>query len=358
VTPVGSRVINLRSDTQTLPTPAMRVAMARAELGDDTYREDPTVRELEALVAERLGMEAALLLLSGTMANLVALLTHCRRSDEIFLDARAHLLLNEAGGLGGVAGVVPTVVASNRGHVLPDALEGAIRSERVQQPRPRLVWIENTHNRAGGTVLDGAGVAAIVAVAQRQRLLVHVDGARLFNAARALRVEPPTLLDGVDSVYVDLTKGLACPLGALLAGSTTFVEEARRNRQLVGGGMRQAGVIAACGLVALRELVERLDDDHARARRLAERLAEIEGIELDVADVETNLVFVGVGQLAAPETVAAALAEEGVLVSTAPGEIRLVTHLGIDDEAAAFAADACARVAQRLRRPSSAGVAA
>jgi len=343
-------VVNLRSDTQTLPTPEMREAMLRSKLGDDTYREDPTVFELEERAAERLGAEAAMLLLSGTMANLVALMTHCRPSDAVFLDDRAHVLLNEAGGLSGVAGAVPTVVASNRGHLKPSALDQAIREPRVQQPRPRLVWLENTHNRAGGTVLEADGVQAIVRIAQQHGLRTHMDGARLFNASTALGVAPSNLLSGVDSVYVDLTKGLCCPLGALLAGSAAFIEEARRNRQVLGGGMRQAGVIAACGIVALSGLVERLGEDHVRARRLAGGLATINGIRVTPAIVETNIVFADVASVGGPARFTDRLADEGVLVSSAPPDlIRFVTHRDVDDAEIEHAIEACRRAADALR---------
>jgi threonine aldolase len=347
-------MINLRSDTQTLPTLEMRAAMASAEVGDDTYREDPTVRALEDLGAERLGMEASLLVLSGTMANLVALMTHCRRGDEVFLDASAHVLINEAGGLGGIAGVVPTVVSSRRGHLDPAALSLAMREFRLQHPRPRLVWEENTHNRAGGTVLAAADTDEIVRVARDHALRIHVDGARLFNAAVALGVEPQRLLLGIDSAYVDLTKGLGCPLGALLAGSHEFIDEARRRRQELGGGMRQAGVIAACGLIALRTLVDRLAEDHERAARLARGLAGIEGFDVDDSQVDTNIVFAEVGAIGGAVRVATALADKGILVSSAPPNmIRLVTHMGVDDAAIADTIDGCGQVSRSLLRSAN-----
>lgn len=342
-------VINLRSDTQTLPTPRMRRAMAEAELGDETYGEDPTVRRLEALAAERLGAEAALLVISGTMANLVALLTHCRPGDEFFVDREAHVLWYESGGFASVAGVAPTVVESRRGHILADALEAAIRPANVHHPRARLVWLENTHNRGGGSVMPLADQRAVEDVARRHGLAVHLDGARLFNAAAAQGLPADELARDVDTLIVDLTKGLSCPLGALLLGRRDLIDAARFHKRRLGGGMRQAGVIAACGIVALEELVERLPEDHLRARALAERLAHITGVAVDVGAVETNMVYADVTALGRSADVVAALRDEGLLVSDRPpGRIRFVTHLQVSDEMIDEAARRVARVAERL----------
>jgi threonine aldolase len=216
-------LINLRSDTQSLPTDAMRAAIASAELGDETYGEDPTVRRLEELICDLTGMEAAMLVISGTMANLVAVMTHCSPGDEVFLDPGAHVLRSEAAGLTRVGGVVPTTVASRKGHVLPEALDAAVLPSDIHRPRPRLLWIENTHNRAGGTVLPVEQQDELVAVARKHELAVHVDGARLWNAATTTGAPVRKLLSGVDSVYLDLSKGLGCPLGALLAGTSDFI---------------------------------------------------------------------------------------------------------------------------------------
>jgi len=346
-------IINLRSDTQTLPTARMRQAMAEAELGDETYGEDPTVLRLEAMAAERLGTEAALLVISGTMANLVALLTHCRPSDELFVDREAHVLWYESGGFASVAGVVPTMVPSRRGHILADALEAAVRPANVHYPRARLVWLENTHNRGGGSVMPLADQRAVEAVARRHGLAVHLDGARVFNAAAAQEVEAAQLARGVDSLIVDLTKGLSCPLGALLLGSREFIAEARFHKRVLGGGMRQAGVIAACGIVALEDLVDRLAEDHARARALAERLAAVPGLAVDPATVETNMVYVDVGALGASSDVVAALRADGLLVSDRPPDrIRLVTHLQISDEMVDEAIRRIVHAAERLSGPT------
>jgi threonine aldolase len=347
-------VINLRSDTQTLPTQRMRRAMAEAELGDETYGDDPTVLRLQALAAERLGTEAALLVISGTMANLVALMTHCRPSDEVFLDREAHVLWYESGGLSSVAGVVPTVVESRRGHILPEALAAAVRPANVHYPQARLVWLENTHNRGGGSVMPLAQQRAVEGVAREHGLAIHLDGARLFNAATALDVPVADLARGVDSLIVDLSKGLSCPLGALLLGRRDFIAEARFGKRILGGGMRQAGVIAACGIVAFEDgLADRLGEDHRRARWIAERLAAIPGFAVDLETVETNMIYADVSALGPSNSVVAALRDEGVLVSDRPpNQVRIVTHLQVTDELAEDALRLTEKVAERMAGPA------
>jgi threonine aldolase len=348
-------VINLRSDTQTLPTERMRQAMAEAPLGDDTYGEDPTVRRFETMAADRLGTESAMLVLSGTMANLIALLVHCRPADELFVDAGAHVVYYESGGLTAVAGVTPTYVPSDRGHILPEALRTTIRRPNVHYPRPRLVWLENTHNRGAGSVMAIDQQRAVEAIARERGLAVHLDGARVFDAAAAQGLDARDLIAGVDSAMVDLTKGLACPLGAVLVGPGAFIDEARFRRRMLGGGMRQAGVIAACGIVAFEDLLDRSLDDHRTARRLADGLAAIDGFEIDPATVETNMVYVDVGALGTSTEVAAALRQAGVIVSDRPPrQIRLVTHLQITDDLIDAALERMAGVAARRRTASTA----
>lgn len=328
-------MVNLRSDTQTLPTEAMLEAMSAAELGDDTYREDPTVVRLEEQVAEMLAMEASLLVLSGTMANLVSLMAHCVAGDAFFVDAGAHVVRSEAGGYAGVAGVAPVFVDGVRGHPTPEALQAAIHPPDVHRPRPRLLWLENTHNRAGGTIMPVHDQQALVAIARSSGLATHLDGARIFNAAVGLNIPVHELAKGMDSVYVDLTKGLSCPLGALLAGNATFVDEARRRRRALGGGMRQAGIIAAAGLVALENMVDRLEDDHLLARWLGERLADVEGYQVDVDAIETNIVFADVSRLGDAKSVAERLLADGLIVlASPPSQIRLVTHRHVGREEA------------------------
>jgi threonine aldolase len=284
------RTIDLRSDTVTQPTPAMREAMYRAEVGDDVFGEDPTVNRLEQMAAERLGKEAALFVVSGTMGNLVALLTHCGRGDEAILGDCSHTFLFEQGGMAALGGIMPHLVSNQPdGTLRLEDIEGAIREDDAHFPRTRLVCLENTHNMCNGTPLTAEYTAQVARLARVHGLRVHMDGARIFNAAAALGVDAQELVRDVDSVMFCLSKGLCAPVGSLLCGSADFIAEARRARKVVGGGMRQAGVLAAAGIVALEEIVPRLEEDHVRARRLAEGLAEIPGVE--VAPVTTNILY-------------------------------------------------------------------
>lgn len=285
-------IINIRSDTQTLPTEAMLQAMASAPLGDDTYDEDPTVQKLEALAAERMGKEAALLVISGTMGNLAALMTHARPGDEVLLDPESHIAYYECGGLASIAGLMPMGVPSPRGIMDPDDLRAAIRKRNIHHPVPRLVCLENTHNRSGGRVVPLPLHRELCAAAREHGLAVHLDGARIFNAAIAAGVPVADYTRDVDSVMFCLSKGLSCPLGSVLAGSRAFIEQAQWVRKRLGGGMRQAGIIAAAGVVALEQMVDRLAEDHEHARFLARALIEIPGLSVDLASVETNMVNV------------------------------------------------------------------
>jgi threonine aldolase len=325
-------MIDLRSDTVTLPTPAMREAMYRAELGDDVYGEDPTTNRLEAMAAERLGKDAALFVASGTMGNLVALLTHCGRGDEVILGDRSHTLLFEAGGSASLGGIHHYAVPNQPdGTLRLEDIEAAIRPDNEHYPRTRLLCLENTHNRCGGAVLSVAYTDAACELAHDHGLRVHIDGARIWNAAVALGVPARDLVRSADSVSFCLSKGLSAPVGSLLCGSAGFVAEARRWRKAVGGGMRQCGVIAAAGIVALEQMVDRLAEDHANARRFAEGIAAVPGIEIDPEQVETDIIIFGVdpGRMAASQLVGA-LRARGVQVSaTGPAHIRAVTHYGI-----------------------------
>ena len=325
--------IDLRSDTVTLPTPRMRQAMAQAEVGDDVFGEDPTVNRLEAMAAERMGKEAGLFVASGTMGNLVALLTHCGRGDEVILGDQSHTFLYEAGGSAALGGIHPHPLPNNPdGTIDPQCIEAAIRPENVHFPRTRLICLENTHNRCGGAVLSPEYMAQVGDIARRHGLAVHLDGARIFNAAIALGVEPTALTRDVDSVTFCLSKGLSAPVGSVLCGSAEFIAEARRARKILGGGMRQAGVIAAAGIVALEEMVDRLAEDHANARRLAEGLAEMPGIRIDPATVVSNIVIFELHRPdLTPEELAAGLRREGVLLLAIGGsQLRAVTHYGIE----------------------------
>ncbi|WP_455385931.1 low-specificity L-threonine aldolase [Acidihalobacter prosperus] len=325
--------VDLRSDTVTRPTPAMREAMARAEVGDDVYGEDPTVNELERLAAERLGKEQALFVPSGTMGNLICVLAHCGRGDEMILGADAHIFYYEQGGAAALGGVHPRTLANRPDGTLDlDEVEAAIRADNPHYPVSRLLALENTHNRCGGQVLEPAYMDAAAELAHAHGMRLHVDGARIWNAAVALGVPVSRLLRGADSVSACLSKGLAAPVGSVVAGDGEFIRRARRLRKAVGGGMRQAGVVAAAGIVALNEMVERLAEDHANASLLAEGLAALDGVSIDPAAVRTNLVYFDLdGAVPEAAEMAARLAERGVLVSpTGARGLRAVTHCDVD----------------------------
>ncbi len=323
------KTIDLRSDTVTLPSPEMRQAIAEAELGDDVFGGDPTVNRLEAIAAEVMGKESALLTTSGTQSNLTAMLAHCQRGDEVIVGDEAHILHYEAGGafaLGGL-GLRP-VRNDDQGRLDLREVRGAIRGRDVHFPPTGLICVENTHNRCGGTVLSEDDLAAVRHLADEYGLPVHLDGARLFNAAAALGVPASSLARYVDSVAFSLCKGLACPVGSVLCGSGEFIARARRFRKMLGGGMRQAGIIAAAGVYALENMVDRLAEDHDNARLLAEGLSGIPGISL-APPPQSDLVFFtaegwDLGVLVRR------LSERGVLCLDEGGRIRMVTHYGIE----------------------------
>ena len=324
--------IDLRSDTVTLPTQEMYRAMAAAELGDDVYGEDPTVNRLEELAAARVGKEAALFVPTGTMGNEVAVMTHARRGDEVIVDVGSHIYDAEVGGLAVLAGVQARPLAGRLGRLDPTAVEAAVRPDDVHFPRTGLLCLEDPHNGAGGTVAPPEAIAELAEVAHRHGFPVHLDGARLFNAAVALGIPAARLAAPADSVMFCLSKGLCAPVGSMLAGSAAFIAEARRNRKLMGGGMRQAGVLAAAGIVALESMVDRLADDHVNARRLAEGLASLPGLRVDLESVQTNMVYADTGPGDAPAVVAM-LAAGGVLINAVgprPGAVRDPSRRGRD----------------------------
>ena len=341
------KVIDLRSDTVTLPTPAMREAMYSAQVGDDVFGEDPTVNELEALAAEKVGKEAALFVVSGTMGNLVCILTHCQRGDEVIMGARAHTFLYEVGAAAAFGGVqVRTIPNEASGMLKPEAVTDAIRGDDIHFPPTRLVCLENTHNRCGGCALSPDQMDSICIPVRERGISVHLDGARVFNAAVGLGVDVKELTRNVDSVMFCLSKGLSAPVGSLVAGSEDFIRRARKNRKMVGGGMRQAGVIAAAGIVALNEMVDRLAEDHANARLLAEGLKEIDGLDVDLEYVQTDIViFSVVSDGITPVEVAAGLEEEGVRLQAIGGrQMRALTHYGIEREDIRIALEAFRKV--------------
>ena len=328
------RRIDLRSDTFTLPSKEMLDSIPSAELGDDVEGEDPTVNQLQDMAADMFGAEAALLVASGTMGNLVSLLAHCRRGDEVFLEAEAHIYYYELGGMSAIVGAIPNLIKGVRGKFTPEQLEAAIRHPDLHYPIARLVCIENTHNRGGGTVWTPREVEAVAKVAHDHGLKVHCDGARIFNAAVALDVDVKEYMRHLDSLSFCLSKGLACPVGSVVLGNREFIEEVRRARKMVGGGMRQAGIIAAPGIIALQKMVGRLKEDHRNARRLAEGLNQIPGIEVDLDSVQTNIVLADItGTGWDVDYFVNRAGKVGVQVfEFGATKARFVTHYGIDEQ--------------------------
>jgi threonine aldolase len=334
-------IVDLRSDTLTLPTPEMREAMARAEVGDDVWEEDPTVKRLEGMAAERMGKEGGLFVTSGTMGNLVSVVTHTRPGQEIILDLDSHVFNYEVAGAAIIGGVQTRPVATARGFLEPAQVHEAIRPANVHIPVTGLVCVENTHNRHGGTCCTPEEISAVAAVAHAAGVPVHLDGARLFNAAIALRRPAHDFTRDVDSVTFCLSKGLAAPVGSVICGSRDFVARARRMRKMLGGGMRQAGVLAAAGIVALDRMVNRLSEDHANARRLAEGLAKLPGISLDLASVQTNIVIFRVARPTGVDALVQGGAARKVKIhAIGPHAIRCVTHKDVDADDIARTLDA------------------
>ena len=330
--------IDLRSDTVTRPTPRMRQAMAEAEVGDDVFGEDPTVRRLETRVAELLGFEAALFVPSGTMGNAIAIRILTERGDEVLVERRSHVVRYELSAMSVLSGVMPRMVDAPDGHLRPEQVREAVAPPAYYKSDVRLVVLENTHNLAGGTVLGLAETQEVVGAVREAGFRLHVDGARIWNAAVALGVEASALVAGADTVMTCLSKGLGCPVGSLVASSRERIEKARRVRKLLGGGMRQAGILAAAGLVALDEAIPRLAQDHAQARLLGEALGRGRGVR--VTPPRTNIVLATLEGRTAPE-VAAALAAEGVLAIAMDGRtLRLVTHRDVSEEDCARAVEA------------------
>jgi threonine aldolase len=333
-------VIDLRSDTVTRPTPAMRRAMAEAEVGDDVYGEDPTVRRLEELAAARLARAAALFVPTGSMGNQIAVHLQAHPGSEVIIEARGHIINYEMGALAALSGALPRPIVTEHGLLEPEQVEAAISPKIYYRTPTRLLCLENTHNLWSGLPMDAARTRALAEVAHRHGLRVHLDGARIFNAAAALGTDAAELARGCDTVMFCLSKGLAAPVGSLLVGDADLIAEARRVRKLFGGGMRQVGVLAAPGIVALTEMVDRLPEDHARARRLAGGLAELPAVDLDPATVRTNIIVLRLrperfpardGRTPAARLMAG-LKERGVLVGGfSATEVRLVTHYEIGD---------------------------
>ena len=344
--------LDFRSDTITEPTGEMREAMRNARVGDDGREGDPTVRELEDYSAQLLGKEAGLFVISGTMGNLVSILAHTRHGQEVILERDAHIFWTEVAGISAVGGLLVNRVPGTDGVMAPGDVEAAIRIAKLHFPETGLICLENTHNMAGGTVWSVAQMAAVKAVAARHGIPVHLDGARIFNAAVALGVPPRDVAAQADSVTFCLSKGLSAPVGSLIVGTRKFIEIAKKKRQMLGGTTRQGGVIAAAGLVAVKTMVSRLADDHTLARRLGEKLNTIPGVEVNLRTVQTNIVRTGVAGLGVPAAkVAELLAKENVFVLAQQADtLRWLTHRHVTvadvDEATAI----MSKVAEALHR--------
>lgn len=325
-------MIDLRSDTVTKPTEEMRDAMRDAVVGDDVYGDDPTINRLEKLAAEIVGKAAALFVTSGTQGNQVAALTHTRRGDEVIAEAESHIIHHETAGLAVIAGVQPRAIIGRDGQMPVEEIISAIREKDVHNPRTGLICLENTHGDSGGKVLPLPYMKEVYEVAQEHDIPVHLDGARLFNAAAALQVKAHEITAYADSVQFCLSKGLSAPIGSILAGPAEFIEEARKWRKMLGGGMRQAGIIGAAGIIALEEMRGRLEVDHQNARQLAEGLAKIDGIDIDADGVESNILLFSASSLGLRSAkLVELLKAQGILANTFDKErVRFVTHREID----------------------------
>lgn len=327
-------IIDLRSDTVTLPTIEMKQAIMRAKLGDDVFKEDPTVNKLEELAAKKTGKQAALLVTSGTQANLISLMANTNHGEQVILEAQSHIYWYEVGGISSIAGLFPKTVKSQNGAPNPDKIQAAIVPKDIHFPKPSLICLENTHNRHGGTVIKPQQIQAISNIARNNKLGLYMDGARIFNAAVALGVDVKKITQHVDNLMFCLSKGLSCPVGSLIAGSKDFIVKARKIRKVLGGGMRQAGIIAAPGIIALETMIDRLKDDHDNANHLANQLSTIPGISINQKRVQTNIVMFDIANLGLPEdTFIKDLEKENILaLSLGKNQIRMVTHRGIEKE--------------------------
>ena len=346
------RIVDLRSDTVTKPTPEMREAMRTAEVGDDVLGDDPTVNALQELAADIVGKEDALFVASGVMGNLISILTHLRPGDDVICDKQSHVNVNMSGGVAALAGVTTNPVESGPDGTLGTAaVSAAIKPEDCHLTHTRLVSIENTNNAAGGTVWTPAQLHDLATACRENGLKLHIDGARLFNSAVAQGVDVKELTEHCDTVMFCISKGLASPVGSLLAGPRDFVAEARRKRKMLGGGMRQAGVLAACGVISLTKMVSRLAEDHSHARRLAEAMAAMPGIALSLDTVQTNIIRFEISSDSADcDTFVERLKEKGVLClgGCGSGQGRMVTHKDVTREDIDLALSMIGEVAEAL----------
>ena len=326
------KIIDLRSDTVTRPTEEMMKAIQGAELGDDVYDEDPTVNRLQDLAAERVGKEASLFVTSGTQANLVSQLALTQRGQEVILEKNCHIYYYEVGGISAIAGLVPKPIEGTRGYLEPEKIKKELREKNIHYSPTGLICLENTHNRAGGAIITPKQMEEVYDLAKSYDLPLYLDGARIFNAAVALNTRVSNFK--CDAMMFCLSKGLSAPIGSMICGDHEFIERAKKFRKILGGGMRQAGIMAACGIVALEKMIDRLADDHANAKILAEELNAIGGIGVNVDNVQTNMIYFDVGGLGFnSDNFLAEMKKSGVLFSKREGSIvRAVTHRGIKRE--------------------------
>ena len=340
--------VDLRSDTVTHPSPEMRQAMYDAELGDDVYGDDPTVNKLQDRAAEMLGKEAGLFVSSGTQGNLVAVLAQAERGDEVLVGDQCHIMNNEAGGTMVLGSVILYPIKTDEfGFLEPSLIQAAVKPRDYHKPPTRLVTIENTHNASSGRALDAAQMKAMADAGHEKGLNVHLDGARIFNSAVALGVPASDLTEHVDTATFCLSKGLACPIGSIVVGSKNFIQEADRWRKMLGSGMRQVGIVAAAGLVALDSMIDRMQEDHDAARHFASRMAEMKGISVDPEHIQTNIIRFDVPAHTG-NAIAARMKEEGVYINGGDSELRIVTHYGVSSEDYEFAISALDRVMKEI----------
>lgn len=328
------KLIDLRSDTVTMPCQEMRNVMAQAQVGDDVYGEDPTINKLEELAAKKMGKEAALFVTSGTMGNQVAVLTHTSRGDEVILEENSHINSFEVGGIAVLAGVMPKPLKGSAGKINSSQVQDSIKAENIHYPKATLLCLENTSNFGGGTVYSPEEMSQLAKVAKENGLRVHVDGARIFNGAVSLKIPACRLIKDADSVMFCLSKGLGAPVGSILVGSRDFITKARKYRKMLGGGLRQGGILAAAGIYALENLIDRLAEDHDNAKSLAYGLKEIPGLAVDLNIVQTNIVMVDIDkEEVSSEFIINKLKEKGILVNSVTNKrLRFVTHRGINEE--------------------------
>ena len=348
----AKEIIDLRSDTVTIPTEEMLEAIRHAKLGDDVFQEDPTVNRLEKLAAEKMGKEAALLVTSGTQANLISLISNTNRGTLVILESESHIYWYEVGGISRIAGLLPWPLKSPTGALDPKEVEAAIRPQDIHFPNPALIRIEDTHNRHGGTIIKPDQIKAISEVAHQHNLKLYLDGARIFNASVALKIDVKEFTKHVDNLMFCLSKGLCCPIGSLLVGTRKFIRRSREIRKVLGGGMRQAGIIAAPGIVALESMIDRLEEDHINARRLAEGIAKIDGIHVDLSCVQTNIVCFDIDSLGiTADFFISKLKEKNIFaLALAQNKIRMVIHKGIEKEHVEKSIAAIESIARNRRR--------